>query len=136
MAQEGKVVGAGGKPNYLWAMRYWKNQVKRHYGFRPKRTRQESMMEGIRRHLKGASRRMGVERQKPTDKQREGRVRMAAKLIGAQRIQKRRAAELAAQGQAAQRSDAAQRGWDTRKAAAAQAQSKAPARKGKARGDR
>lgn len=120
MATEGRIV-AKGKPNYEQAMRFWKNQVKRHYGFRPKRTKRQSMMEGIRQHLKGASRRMGMERLKPAEKQREGRVTMAAKLISAQRTQKKAAKALAVQQVAAKRSAAAKKGHETRRALKAQA---------------
>jgi hypothetical protein len=131
MATEGKIVQRG-KPNYEWAMRYWKNQVKRHYGFRPKRRPPVSMMEGIRRHLKGASRKMGLELQKPKGQQRAGRVSMAAKLIRAQATQKRAAKQLAAQAQAEKRSAAAKKGQETRKALKAQNELQ-QARKGKAR---
>ena len=120
MATEGRIV-ARGKPNYEQAMRFWKNQVKRHYGYRPKRTKHQSMMEGIRQHLRGASRRMGLEKLKPADKQRAGRVTMAAKLISAQRAQKRAAKALATQQAAAKRSAAAVKGHETRRALKAQA---------------
>ena len=120
MATEGRIV-KGGKPNYEQEMRYWKNQVKKHYGYRPKRTREASMMEGIRAHLKGASRRMGLEKQKPAEQQRAGRVRMAAKLIRAQATQKKAAKDLAAQVQAAKRSAAAKKGHETRRMAKAPA---------------
>lgn len=118
MATEGRIV-KGGKPNYEQAMRYWKNQVKRHYGYRPQRTRDASMMEGIRAHLAGASRRMGLEKQKPAEQQKAGRVRMAAKLIRAQATQKKAAKQLAVQVQAAKRSAAAKKGHETRKLAKA-----------------
>jgi hypothetical protein len=131
MATEGRIV-ARGKPNYEQAMRFWKNQVKRHYGFRPKRTKRQSMMEGIRQHLKGASRRMGLEKQRPADQQRAGRVTMAAKLIRAQATQKRAAKALAAQALAAKRSAAAVKGHETRRALKAQAQT-AQRRKPKAK---
>jgi hypothetical protein len=93
MATEGAIVKRG-KPNYEQAMRHWKNQVKRHYGYRPKRRPPVSMMEGIRAHLKGASRRMGLELQKAKEQQKGGRVSMAAKLIRAQQTQKRAAKAL------------------------------------------
>jgi hypothetical protein len=130
MATEGRIV-KGGKPNYEQAMRHWKNQVKRHYGYRPKRTRHQSMMEGIRAHLKAASRRMGLEKQKPAAQQRAGRVTMAAKLIRSQATQKKAAKQLAAQGQAAQRSAAAKKGHETRKLAKAAPVKKRVARKPK-----
>ena len=86
---EGKIsMGAGRSKSYMWAMRYWKNQFRVRYGFRPKRTKEKSMMEQIMDRVKQASQIMGKELQKPKNKQVKGRISMAARLIRAVRTTK------------------------------------------------
>jgi hypothetical protein len=113
MIKEGSLLNDKGKPNYEQAMRYWKNKVKARYGFRPGRTKEQSMMDGIKGKLKSASAAMGKELQKAEPK--KSRVGKAAKLIGAQRTQKKRAKELEKAAEKQKRSDASKAGWAKRK---------------------
>jgi hypothetical protein len=113
MLKEGKLLNDKGKPNYEQAMRYWKNMVKAKYGFRPKRTKDQSMTDQIKDKVKTASAAMGKELAKENPKQ--SKVSKAARLIAVQKTQKKRAKEQEKAQQQQQKSDAAKKGWEKRR---------------------
>jgi len=115
---EGKL-GMGGKrsKSYMWAMRYWKNQFKVRYGFRPKRTKQHSMMDQIMGGVAAAASVMGAELKKPIKDQKKGRIAMAARLIRAVRTTKGMASKVDKELKKQKLSAAALKGWESRKSA-------------------
>jgi len=118
VVNEGKTLGNGGKPNYMLVMRYWKNMIQRKYGFRPKRTKEMSMKEQIKKHVKMASAKMGKELAKAKPKR--GSISAAARLLAGRRVQKKEFERLEKEAKRQRRSYASKKGWETRRAKANQ----------------
>lgn len=117
-ANEGKISlsKSGRSESYMWSMRYWKNYVKAKYGIRPKRTKDQRMIDAIKVAVQQASKKMGTELEKDSPKR--GRIAAAARLIRAARTQKDRIKQKKDAEAKSRRVAGSKKAWETRRGTA------------------